>query len=278
MSAVRAAKLLRVLPLARGRGFQTKRWPGVPFAACIFFAYVYLPIIILIALSFNENRTATIWTEFSTQWYGVALQNADMLKAARNSVLIAVVATIASTSVATIAALGMARSRFRAQDGVNAVLALPLMVPEIVTAVAALLFFVLIGLQLGLVTVMIAHTVFCIPFAYLPIRARLEGMDPALNEAAADLYADEWKTFRRITLPLLWPGILSGAALAFIISLDDFVTTFFVGGAGSTTLPIYIFGLIRIGVTPEVNAVSAMMLIVSILFVSLSFFLATRKD
>jgi spermidine/putrescine transport system permease protein len=277
MSAVGSAVLSRTLRRVRTRGFETKRWPAVAVVSAVFFAYVYLPIAILIALSFNENRTATIWTEFSTKWYGIALQNADMLKAAGNSVVIAMVATLASTMIATVAALGMARSRFRGQDAVNAMLALPLMVPEIVTAVAALLFFVLIGLQLGLVTVMIAHTVFCIPFAYLPIRARLEGMDPALGEAAADLYADEWRTFRRVTLPLLLPGVLSGAALAFIISLDDFVTTFFVGGAGSTTLPIYIFGLIRIGVTPEVNAISAMMLMVSILFVSLSFFLATRR-
>jgi len=208
----------------------------------------------------------------------VALQNADMLKAARNSLLIATVATLASTVLATAAALGMARSRFRGQMLVNGVIAIPLMVPEIVTAVATLLFFVAIGIRLGLVSVMIAHTVFCIPFAYLPIRARLEGMDPALGEAAADLYAGPWRTFRRVTLPLLLPGVLSGAALAFIISLDDFVMTFFVGGAGSTTLPIYIFGLIRVGVTPEVNAISSIMLIVSILFVSISFILARRKE
>jgi spermidine/putrescine transport system permease protein len=125
---------------------------------------------------------------------------------------------------------------------------------------------------------MIAHAVFCIPFAYLPIQARLAAMDPTLEQVAADLYANEWRAFRRVTLPLLWPGILSGAALAFIISLDDFIMTFFVGGAGSTTLPIYVFGLIRIGVTPEVNAISSMMLIVSIAFVSFSFFIGTRKS
>jgi spermidine/putrescine transport system permease protein len=135
----------------------------------------------------------------------------------------------------------------------------------------------MIHVELGLATVIIAHIVFCISFAYLPIRARLEGMDRSLREAAADLYADEWQTFRRITLPLLWPGILSGAMLAFIISLDDFVITFFVAGAGASTLPIYIYTLIRIGISPEVNAISAMMLVVSILFVSLSFLLARRR-
>ncbi len=248
------------------RAFAVHRWPGTPLMAVVFFAYVYLPIAIMVLLSFNENRTATIWTNFSFQWYGIALDNEDMLKAAWNSLLIAGVAMIVSTTVATLAALGMARARFRGQDAVNAMLALPLTVPEIVTAVATLLFFVLIGVRLGLVSVMIAHTVFCIPFAYLPIRARLDGMNPFLAEAAADLYANEWQAFRRV--------ILAGGMLAFIISLDDFVMTFFVGGAGSTTLPIYIYGLIRMGVTPEVNAISVMMLGVSVLFVSVSFALS----
>ena len=127
-------------------------------------------------------------------------------------------------------------------------------------------------------TVTIAHTVFCIPFAYLPIRARLEGMDRLLAEAAADLYANEWQTFRRVTLPLLWPGILSGAMLAFIISLDDFVITYFVAGAGATTLPVYIFGMIRIGISPEVNAISTLMLAISVLFVSSSYLVARRRS
>lgn len=246
------------------------RFPGIAPAAGIAFAFLYLPILVLIALSFNENRIATIWSGFSTHWYAVVLGNDDILRAAKNSIVIAIVAAVVGTVLATVAALGMARGRFRGQTGVNAVIVLPLVVPEIVTAVATLLFFVLIGFKLGLLTVMVAHTVFCIPFAYLPIRARLDGMDSALTDAAADLYANEWQAFRRVTLPLLWPGILSGALLSFIISLDDFVITYFVAGAGSTTLPVYIFGMIRIGVTPEVNAVSALMLAVSILVVSLS--------
>lgn len=246
------------------------RFPGIAPAAGFAFAFLYLPIIVLIALSFNENRIATIWSGFSTQWYGVVLGNDDILRAAKNSIAIATVAAVLGTVLATITALGMARRRFRGQTAVSAVIVLPLVVPEIVTAVATLLFFVLIGFKLGLLTVMVAHTVFCIPFAYLPIRARLEGMDKALAEAASDLYANEWQAFRRVTLPLLWPGIMSGALLSFIISLDDFVITYFVSGAGATTLPVYIFGMIRIGVTPEVNAVSALMLAVSILVVSLS--------
>jgi len=256
-------------PLWRFRGLRATTW--------VFFAYLYLPIVVLIVLSFNENRLATIWSGFSTQWYGVVLDNDDIVRAAGNSLIVATVSTLAATLTATLAALGMAKGRFRGADGISGLIALPLVVPEIVTAVATLLFFILIGFKLGLLTVIVAHTVFCIPFAYLPIRARLEGMDKALGEAAADLYASDWQAFQRVTLPLLWPGILSGGMLAFIISLDDFVITYFVAGAGATTLPVYIFGMIRIGITPEVNAISSMMLIVSILFVTLSFLVGRMR-
>jgi spermidine/putrescine transport system permease protein len=252
-----------------GRG-HLWRFPGLRASAWFFFAFLYLPILVLLAYSFNASQQATIWTGFSFRWYGVVLGNDDIMRAFRNSLLVATTATLTATLLATLAALGMARSRFAGQDLISGLIGLPLVVPEIVTAVATLLFFVMVGFRLGLVTVILAHTVFCIPFAYLPIRARLEGMDPVLQEAAADLFATPWQAFRRVTLPLLWPGILSGAMLAFIISLDDFVITYFVAGAGATTLPIYIFGMIRIGITPEVNAVSALMLLVSVVFVSAS--------
>jgi spermidine/putrescine transport system permease protein len=170
------------------------------------------------------------------------------------------------------------KDRFRGKQVANAMFALPITVPEIVPAVATLMFFASIGLTFGLGTVILGHIVFCIPFAYLPIRARLEGMDPRIAEAAADLYANPFRAFWRVTLPQLMPGILSGLVLAFIISLDDFVTTFFLGGAGSTTLPIYIFGLVRTGVTPEVNAISALMLLLSLALVSLSLFLGRDQN
>lgn len=246
------------------------RFPGARGVTVLFFAYLYLPIVVLIGLSFNANRSATIWTGFTTDWYAQVVQNNQILSAAQNSLVVAAIATVVSTTLATLAALGTAK-RFSGWTMTNAVIALPLMIPEVVTAVATLLFFVLVGIRLGLLSVIIAHVVFCIPFAYLPIRARLEGMDATLREAASDLYADEWRSFRRVTLPLLWPGILSGAMLAFIISLDDFVITSFVAGPGASTLPIYIYTLIRIGVSPEVNAISAIMLVISIVFVSLSF-------
>ena len=260
-----------------GKG-DANQWPGLGLVAAFFFAYVYLPIVILIALSFNENRTVTVWTGFSLDWYGMAFANRDMVRAALNSLIIASVASVTATFLATLAAVRMAGDRFRGKTAVTGLMALPIAVPEIVPGVATLMFFASLGVTLGLGTVMVAHTVFCIPFAYLPIRARLEGMDPSLEEAAADLYANPPRAFFRVTLPLLTPGILSGLVLAFIISLDDFVTTFFVGGAGSTTLPIYIFGLVRTGVTPEVNAISALMLLLSIALVSLSLFLGRSEN
>lgn len=254
------------------------RFPGLRAITWLFFLYLYLPIVILLVLAFNANRSATIWTGFTFDWFGVVLSNPDIMNAARNSLIVAVSATLIATLLATLAALGMSRRRFRGQDGVTMAISLPLVVPEIVTAVATLLFFVAVGIRLGLTGLIVAHTVFCIPFAYLPIRARLDGMDRFLPEAAADLYAPPVAAFRRITLPLLWPGILSGAMLAFIISLDDVVISSFIAGAGSTTLPIYIFGMIRIGITPEVNAISALMLLVSILFVALSWLVGRSRQ
>lgn len=255
-----------------------RRFPGMRLGAGLFFVYLYVPIVILIVLSFNANRSATIWTGFTTDWYGEVLSNEAIVRTAYNSLIVAVTASIAATLFAIPAALGMSRRNFRGQSAINGTIALPLLVPEVVTAVATLMFFVLAGIPLGLGTVILAHTVFCIPFAYLPIRARLEGMDPRLAEAAADLYATPWEAFRRVTLPLMWPGVLSGLMLAFIISLDDFVITYFVAGAGATTLPVYIYGAIRIGVSPEVNATSSFMLLISIAFVSLSFIVGRSRN
>lgn len=253
------------------------RFPGLAPATWATLAFLYAPIVILVLLSFNENRVATIWSGFSTQWYAAVFDNPNILRAAKNSFIVAIGASAIATLFAIGASLVMANRHFRAKGVVNGLLGLPLMVPEIVTAVASLMFFLLIGLELGLLTVLIAHVVFCIPFAYLPIRARLADMDPRLAEAAADLYASPWQAFRHVTLPLMMPGIASGAMLAFIVSLDDFVITFFVAGPGATTLPVYIFGMVRMGITPEVNALAALLLIVSILFVALSWWIGRKR-
>lgn len=249
------------------------RFRGLAGGTALTVAFLYLPIVLLVWLSFNENKIATLWTGFSLQWYGTVFDNPNILRATQNSLLVALVATAISTTLATLAALAMTGPRVRGHGLINALFGLPLLVPEIVTAVASLLFFLAIGIELGLLSVMIAHVVFCIPFAYLPIRARLSDMDPRLLEAAADLYASPVQAFWRVTLPLIMPGILSGAMLAFIVSLDDFVITFFVAGPGATTLPVYIFGMVRMGITPEVNALASLLLLASIACVALSWWI-----
>lgn len=255
------------------------RWlPGFNWVTLLFFLFLYLPLIILVVFSFNASRSATVWSGFSLEWYAKAFANDDIQRAARNSVIIAVFATVNATVIATMAALTLGRSRtVRNKNLFSGILILPLMIPEIVTAVATLTFFAAIGLRLGLGNIIIAHTVFCIPFAYLPIRARLEGMDESLEAAARDLYSDRWSTLRLVTIPLLMPGIVSGAMLAFIISLDDFIITLMVAEAGSTTLPIYIYSLVRIGITPEVNAISTVLLGISIILVTVSYLIGKKN-
>jgi spermidine/putrescine transport system permease protein len=252
------------------------RFPGTRPVALLVLLFLYMPIATLVVMSFNEGDSLTIWSGFGLRWYEVVLGNDDMLRAIRNSLMIATVATLAGTTIATMAAIALARGSFRGQRAVQALLGLPLVVPEIVAAIALLLLFVLVGFRLGIVSVMVAHTTFTIPLAFLPIRARLADMDPSLAEAAADLYANEWQTFRRIILPLIWPGIAAGAMLAFIASLGDFVLAFFVSGPGATTLPIYIFGMIRMGITPTVNAISTLLILASVVLLSLSYLLGRR--
>lgn len=267
---------------ARGRSLDLKYQPGFGTVAVLCLILLYAPIVVLLVFSFNENRSVTIWTQFSLDWYVRALHNEGIQHAAWTSLQIAAVATVSATVIATAAALATTRTaRFRGQAATYMVINLPLTVPEIVTAVATLSFFALLrvatGVNLGIGNLMIAHTVFCIPFAYLPIRARLEDMDLTLEQAAADLYATPWQTFRRVTLPLLMPGIIAGGMLAFIVSFDDFTITQLVAGPGDTTLPLYIYGQIRRGVTPEINAISTLLLGVSILFVTLFFLLGRRQ-
>lgn len=260
------------------KSYEVGYFPGLKPWTVLFFVYLYAPMVVLVVYSFNDSNRAQIWRGFSTRWFSKAFANESIQTAALNSLIVAVCATIVSTLLATFAALTLARSgNFRGRNVSLGVISLPLIVPEIATAVATLSFFGVIGFQLGLLTIIIAHIVFCIPFAFLPIRARLDGMNNALEQAASDLYANDWQAFRYITLPLLWPGIIAGAMLAFIISIDDFIITLMVSGAGSTTLPLYIYGMIRQGITPEVNVISTIMMIISFFFITL-YWLLTRGD
>ena len=262
------------------RSFSVARLPGFATIAVAVFVILYLPILTLVAYSFNAGQSIAVWQGISLTWYDKAWANEAVKAATLRSLLIAGTAALISTAVATMAALGTTRrARFRGQTVIYVMINQPLMVPEIVTAVALLIFFAQIKIATGyqgLGYLIAAHSAFCIPFAYLPIRARLEGMDLALETAAADLYATPWMTFRRVTLPLLLPGILAGGMLAFVISLDDVVITEFVKSGGQDTLPTYMLGQLRRQLTPEVNAISTGLLALTIVLLT-AFFVLSRK-
>lgn len=260
--------------------FSIARLPGFSTIAVAVFVMLYLPIGLLVLFSFNAGSSPAIWEGFSLQWYPRAWSNELVKDATLRSLIIASVAAVISTTVATMAALGTTRrARTKGQSLIYLLINQPLMVPEIVTAVALLIFFASIkvatGYQ-GLGYLIAAHSAFCIPFAYLPIRARLEGMDLTLETAAADLYATPWRTFHHVTLPILMPGMIAGLMLAFITSLDDVVISLFVKSAGQDTLPTYMLGQIRRNVTVEVNAISTLLLGLTVIMLS-GFFVLTRK-
>ncbi len=265
----------------RKRAFSVANLPGFTTIAIVAFVALYLPIITLAAYSFNASQSVAVWGGFSLDWYAKAWANDQVKDATARSLIIAVSASLIASAVATMAALGTTRRRsFKGQTFIYVVINQPLMVPEIVSAVALLIFFSSIKVATGytgLGYLIIAHAAFCIPFAYLPIRARLEGMDLSLETAAADLYATPWQTFRKVTLPILAPGVMAGAMLAFVISLDDVVITEFVKSGGQDTLPTYMLGQMRRQLTPEINAISSMLLALTVALLTL-FFLLTRKN
>ncbi len=234
------------------------------------YLFLYAPIVLLVIFSFNDSRSVAAWRGFTWGWYLDLFGNAAIGEALKNSLIVAVASTIISTAIGTLAALVMERYRFFARGAFDALLYLPVIIPEIAMAVMLLIFFVTVQIPLGLPTIIIAHVAFNISFVAIVVRARLTGMSTTLEEAAQDLGANGWQTFWRITLPLMMPGVFAGALLAFTLSIDDFVITFFTAGPGSTTLPLRIYGMVKTGITPEVNALSAMMLLASMVLVVLS--------
>lgn len=260
------------------RPFDWRRTPGGTTLMTGLLLFLYAPLVVLVIYAFNSSRIVTVWGGFSLRWFGMVIDNADIRRTAYTSLIVAVAATILSTVFAIAAALALERGRLRAGRGsVEGLIAMPLVVPEIVVAITTLVFFSAIHLRLGAGNLIIAHTVFCIPFALLPMRARLRDMGQAAETAARDLYANEWQVFHRITLPLLLPAIASGAMLAFVTSLDDFIISMMVSDAGTTTLPVYVYGMMRVGVTPEVNAVSAILLGISLVLVVAALLLTRRR-
>ena len=250
---------------------DTRRYPGVGPAAKLAFAFLYAPLAVVVVYSFNSGPLLSRWEGFSLVWYWEVLERDDVRDAVWTSLRVAVAASAAGTVLAILAALGIVEMLRRGSSLAVGFLSTPLLIPEIVTAVGTLSFFVLLDFERGMTTLVLAHTAFCVPFALLPIRARLAELDPSVFEAAGDLGASGLRLFRRVTLPLLVPGIVSGGLLAFIISLDDYLISAFVAGPTSTTLPIFLFGLIRRGASPLINAVSTLLLLVTVAVLTASY-------
>jgi spermidine/putrescine transport system permease protein len=231
-------------------------------AALAVYAFLYLPLLIVVVYSFNDSRLNAEWVGFTFKWYAELFGDAEMLLAARNSVLIALVASLAATVLGTMAGLAIHRYKLR----ILPILTIsPVAMPEILLGVSLLLFFNLVfrpwlGLELGLWSVIVAHITFCIGFVTIVVRVSLLGLDESIFEAARDLGAGPWQTFRLVTLPLILPAVVAGALMSFALSLDDFVITFFTVGVGVSTLPLQIYSMIKIAVTPEVNAVSTLLM------------------
>jgi spermidine/putrescine transport system permease protein len=232
------------------------------------YAFLYLPLTIVVAYSFNDSRLNAEWVGFTWHWYRVLLADEDMLIAAGNSLLIALVSSTVATALGTMAGIAMHRYRMR----VLAFMALtPVAMPEILLGVSLLLFFIqVLNLTLGLLSIILAHITFSIGFVAVVVRARLAGMDESVFEAARDLGASPWETFRHVTFPLILPSVVAGWLMAFTLSLDDFVITFFTAGVGVSTLPLRIYSMIKIAVTPEVNAVSTLLMLLTLTMIILA--------
>ncbi len=228
------------------------------------YAFLYLPLVIVVVYSFNDSRLNAEWVGFTFDWYRKLFNNEEMLVAAGNSLLIGLAASLVSTVLGTMAGMAMYRYRLRV---LPILVLMPIAIPEILMGVSLLIFFVLLNFTLGLLSVALAHIAFCVGFVAIVVRARLAGMDESLTEAARDCGATPWQAFRYVTLPLIMPGVIAGALMAFTLSIDDFVITFFTAGAGTTTLPLQIYSMIKIAVTPEVNAVSTLLMLVTLLLI-----------
>ncbi len=251
--------------------------------AVVVYLFFYAPILLLFVFSFSADRNVGTWGGFTLDWYRDFLNNEPIQDAISVSLKVAFLSTLVSVVLGTLAALALERFSFRGKKVFDALLYLPIIIPDVTMAVMMLLFFskaldlmdTLFGIELakGFATIVVSHIAFNISFVSVVVRARLNGMDERLEEAAQDLYASRWQTFRHVTLPQIAPGVAGGALLALTLSLDDVVITQFVAGPGSTTLPVYVFGLIRRGVTPLINAVSVVMLAASIVLVLASLLL-----
>lgn len=235
------------------------------------FVFLYAPIVILVVFSFNDSRRNIVWQGFTTDYYVLAARNASLIEAFSNSLIIAFVSTILSTIIGALLALGLWRFRFPGRSALDGAATLPIVIPEICMGVALMVFFNRVGFPTGmpwpfnLAPIIIGHVAFSFPFVAVVVRARMIGFDRSLEEASKDLGASEWQTFWNVTVPYMKPGLIAGGLLAMTLSLDDFVITFFTSGPGTLTFPVQVYSMVRFGATPEVNAASTILIVVTVL-------------
>jgi len=230
---------------------------GLGIASLAVYAFLYVPLVIVVVYSFNDSKLNAEWVGFTFDWYRTLLHDDAMLEAAGNSLSIALVSSAVATILGTMAGFAMHRYKSRL---LQIMVLTPIAIPEILMGVSLLIFFVMLNMTLGLVSITLAHIAFSLGFVAIVVRSRLSGMDESLPEAARDCGATPWQAFRMVTLPLIMPGVIAGALMAFTLSIDDFVITFFTAGANASTLPLQIYSMIKIAVTPEVNAVSTLLM------------------
>jgi spermidine/putrescine transport system permease protein len=241
------------------------------------YAFLHLPLLVLVAFSFNDSKFSASWVGFTLDWYYRLLERPDIMRGLKASLIVGGISTVVSAVLGTLVALALARHRFRGRTALEGFLYVPIVTPEIVVGISLLILFALAKMPLGLTTIIIAHVAFSLSFVVIVVLARLEGMDQNLEEAALILGADEITTFWKVTVPQLWPGILSGALLAFTMSFDDFVITSFVSGSGSSTLPIVVYGMVRRNIEPSINAISTIILLVTTALIYLADRLARER-
>lgn len=239
---------------------------------------MYLPIAVVVAYSFNVSKNTTVWSGVTLDWYKKMMNNRGLLEALRNSLVLAVLSSGAAGIIGTLGAVGMARVSFRSKGAVEYISTLPIMIPEIILGMVFMAFFAMLSLPFGMVTLVLGHTTFCVPYVFMMVKSSLVGIDKSLGEAAKDLGATERRAFFDITLPLILPAVVSGMLLAFAMSLDDVVISIFVTGAKTNTLPIRIYTQLKSGVTPEINALCTIMLVVTFVIVVLSRVIGNKKS
>ena len=239
--------------------------------------FLYLPIIILIIYSFNSSKMNILFEKFTFDWYKNLFNNRELIDAFINTMIIAITSTVISTIIGTISAIGIDKYNFKLKKLVNILIYIPIVIPEIVLGISLLSIYTLVKLDLGMFTLILSHIAFSIPFVIVSVRSSLSGVIKTYEEAAYDLGAGKFMTFFKITLPMIMPGVISGATLAFTLSLDDVVISYFTAGPGSNTLPLKIYSMIKTGITPDVNALSTLMLLVTIIVLTMSVVIQSRK-